>query len=146
MPGDLKCQCVDIEQIYLKSDFGIERVRKRGQKGNFTYTHTIKQYLGPGKNVEKEQMISGREYLNLLQRADKELQTVKKKRFCFLWENQYFELDCFDSPKKDLVVLEAELENDSDSIALPPFLEVEREVTNEPEYSNYEIARSGLWL
>lgn len=140
--GSLRTETVEIEQTYLNCTDGIGRVRKRGQHGNYTYTHTVKRHLGAGKNIELERIISGREYLSLLTQADPERVTVKKKRTCFLWENQYFELDLFLSPHEGLVLLEAEIEEDDAEVKLPPFLKIEREVTNEPEYANANIARN----
>lgn len=140
----LKRECVDIEQTYLLSSSGTARVRKRGQHGSFTYTHTVKYKLGPGKSIEKEKGISERAYTELLRQADPNKQTIKKQRTCFLWNHQYFELDYFISPKNGLWLLEAELESDGDQVELPPFIEIEREVTNEPAYSNSEIAKQEL--
>ncbi len=139
--GNIKTETVNIEQTYLKSSDGIARVRKRGQHGSFSYTHTIKKHLAPGKNVELERIISSREYLLLLSEADPDRSPIIKKRTCFLWENRYFELDVFKSPQPGLVLLEAEIEDDQEKVNLPWFIKIEREVTNEPEFSNAEIAK-----
>lgn len=136
-----KSETVDIEQTYLISNEGVTRVRKRGQNGFFTYTYTVKKFLAPGKNIELERSISGREYINLLNQADSTRLPIVKKRTCFLWENQYFELDCFKGAREGLVILEAELEEDDDKITLPPFLEIEKEVTQDRQYSNFELAK-----
>lgn len=139
--GDFKHEDIDIEQTYLLSDSGVARVRKRGQHGSFTYTHTVKHFLSAGKNVELERMISSREYLTLLESSDPDRNRVIKKRSCFLWENQYFELDTFVDPWFGLCLLEAEIEEDDAEVKLPPFIKVIREVTMEREYSNAELAR-----
>jgi CYTH domain-containing protein len=135
-------EVVEIEQTYLLVAAGSEaRVRRRGQRGAYTYTHTVKRPLAAGQRVEQERPITGREYVALLAQADPSRRTIRKRRRCFLWENQYFELDEFIEPHAGLRILEAELDDAAQTLALPPFLEIEREVTNEPEYANAALAR-----
>lgn len=133
-------EMVNIAQIYLKSEFENSRIRKRGQNGVFTYTHTIKKQLAPGKNIEKEKMISNKNFLYLLESRDFNRHIIKKTRTCFIWKNKYYELDQFINPCSGLCVLEAELESDEETLDLPPFLNIEKEVTDDPRYSNYNIA------
>lgn len=135
---------VDIEQTYLRSEVGDgERVRKRGQNGSCTYTHTIKNPRALGGRFETEERISAWEYIELLQRADDRRQPVKKTRTCFLYEGRYFELDTFIEPKPGLQLLEIELDSLDEAVNLPPCIAIEREVTDDPAYSNSEIARCG---
>ncbi len=72
-------EVVNIAQIYLKSEYENSRIRKRGQNGVFTYTHTIKKQLAPGKNIEKEKMISDKNFLYLLESRDVERHIIKKQ-------------------------------------------------------------------
>lgn len=139
----VKKESIYIEQTYLlsRNDSARARIRKRGQHGHFTYTYTVKQKLGPGKNIEKEKTITEKGYLDLLIQADPSRQTIKKERTCFLWDHQYFELDHFITPQPGLWLLEAEIETDDEQINLPPFLKIEKEVTDDPSYSNAEIAK-----
>ena len=141
-----------IEQTYLVPNTGAalrsgdaggaeERVRSRTRDGVSTYTHTIKRPLTAGQRIEIERQIRGREYLSLLCRADPERLPIRKTRRCFLWQERYFELDVFEPPHAGLAVLEIELEHLDDEVVLPPFLEVEREVTSDPSYSNASLAR-----
>ncbi len=140
--NDIPCktETVEIEQTYLLSTEGIARIRKRGQQGSYSYTYTVKKFLAPGKNIELERTISGREYLNFLNQQDPERLSIVKKRTCFLWKNQYYELDQFLNPHPGLILLEAELE-DEESVSLPEFLEIEKEVTDDLEYSNFKLAK-----
>ena len=90
---------VEIEQTYLLAEPGTESaVRRRGQRGNYTYTHTIKRPLRAGQRVEGERPISGREYVGLLAQADPAARVIRKRRTCFLFRGQYFELDRFEEP------------------------------------------------
>lgn len=139
LPG--RAEEVKIEQTYLLSPEGGEaRVRRRGQRGSYAYTHTLKRPGKAGERVELERPISGREYVALLAQADPARKTVKKRRTCFLHEGRYFELDRFLEPKAGLTLLEVELDDAKAAVKLPPFLEIEREVTDDPAYSNARIA------
>lgn len=132
---------VEIDQTYLLASEGSEaRVRRRGQDGSYTYTHTLKTPRAPGERVEIEHQISPREYLAFLEERDPSRRTIRKRRRCFLWNNEYFELDFYLEPLPGLIVLEAELEHRDQTLTLPPFLEIEREVTGDPQFSNHGIA------
>lgn len=134
---------VEIEQTYLlgANDGSTERVRKRSQHGSSVYYHTIKRPLRAGERIEIERQVSAREYGEFMTRKDPARQTVSKIRTCFVWEGWYYELDVFRSPRYGLTVLEVEL--DPGYIGeppFPPFIEIEREVTDEPGWSNAELA------
>jgi CYTH domain-containing protein/predicted ATPase len=133
-----------IEQTYLTTQDGSQaRVRRRSADGASVYTHTIKRPLQAGQRVEIEHPISSREYLSLLAQADPSKKTIRKKRRCFLWANQYFELDTFLDPHPGLSILEIELDDPSHSPPLPPCIEIEREVTEDPLYGNEQLAGDG---
>jgi CYTH domain-containing protein len=131
----------DIEQTYLVSSEGWEaRVRRRGQHGAYTYTHTRKRPVAAGQRVEVERPITGREYIALLAQADPARRPIKKRRRVFLWANQYLEWDLFLDPRPGLELLEVEVDTPDAPVALPPFLTVERDVTDDPQYANHTIA------
>lgn len=140
-PLPVRSEEVEIEQRYLRTTDGSEaRIRRRGQHGSYTYFHTVKRPVAAGQRVEVERPISAREYVALQSEVDPARRPVKKLRRCFLWKNHYFELDRFLDPRPGLVVLEAELESADAALDLPPFLDIEREVTADPSYSNFAIA------
>ena len=160
--GDIpvKNVTVDITQHYLVSDpmptgrhpgeqrSVEERVRKRGREGSFVYTHTIKRRHGPGSAAELDRMVTPAEHLMALERRDMTCAPIKKSRTCFVWEGRYWELDRYATwtPVNGghLTVLEVEVESLDESIELPPFLKIEREVTGERAFANKEIAHSLL--
>jgi CYTH domain-containing protein len=132
---------VEIEQTYLVSPNGWEaRVRRRGQHGSSTYTHTLKRPVASGQRVRLERPITGREYIALLAEADPACRTITKRRRVFLWANQYFEWDLFVQPRPGLEMLEVEVNALDDPIELPPFLPVEKEVTGDERFTNHQIA------
>jgi CYTH domain-containing protein len=145
--GDIpvKSVTVDIEQRYLLTDEvgAEERVRKRGRDNSFVYTHTIKRRKGPGSAAELDRMITPADHLMALERRDHTCAPIFKKRTCFVWKGNYFELDEYTTWTPEggghLTVLEVELEDLDAQIELPPFVKIEREVTGESAFSNREI-------
>lgn len=141
--GSVQHQSVEIEQTYLlgANDGSTERVRKRSQNGASVYYHTIKRPIRAGERVEIERQVTAREYGEFMTRKDPARQTVSKTRTCFVWDGWYYELDLFKAPRHGLCVLEIEL--DPGYIGeppIPPFIEIDREVTGEPGWSNAELA------
>lgn len=137
---------IDIEQVYLVSTDGTSsRIRKRGQRGSYIYTHTSKKNIGVGQNIEVERMVTSREYNSLLSQADRTKNKICKKRYCFIWNERYFELDYFIKPSSiyGLVMLEVELDNIDEEIDFPPFIKIIKDVTGLKSYSNSELSRSG---
>ena len=137
-------QKIEIEQFYMISDNGEElRLRKRGYKGSFSYFLTKKTKTSdPMVRYETETIISHYEFLALSRNIDPSKSVLIKNRICFLHNNQYFELDFFKSPKrmKNMIILEIELTEQNDKVEIPNWIKIEKEVTGEPEYSNYKLA------
>ena len=133
-------QIVDIEQFYLISDSDEEvRVRRRTQWDSSTYFKTIKRFISSIKRHETEQFIRARDYFEARKLQLPNTRVIKKDRHCFVWRNQYFELDVFYNPY-GLYLLEIELTEENDQVELPPGLVIEREVTDDKMYSNRALA------
>ena len=92
-------------------------------------------------NIELEDKLSQEQYYDLLSSADITLKPITKQRICFLWKNQYFEMDIFKNQLEGLYILEIELTSLQQEILLPPWIEVIKEVTDDAMYSNYELAK-----
>ena len=134
---------VSIEQTYLSnSNPNIEeRIRKRGQYNSFVFIHTLKQREIQG---EWESFLEASEYKKLLGRRIVEKEQIRKIRSLFMSENQYFEFDTF-AQKIDTVghrILELEVTDRQTTPKLPEWIQpyVVKEVTNDPFYSNSNIA------
>ena len=138
------CSCSDIVQTYLDPSGEIERrVRQRGTKENgYSYYYTEKYPVATGERIERDRVISVNEYVNYLNEADTAKQQIHKKRYCFLHDNRYFELDIFSKDKK-YALLEIELADLKEEVKLPGWLEPVRDVTKEPEFYNSNIADVG---
>ena len=140
------CQKVDILQTYLLSGPNEEvRVRQRGMLWDYTFTKTVKRKTGnPAERVEVETRITNEEYLKLLMDADPKMRPIRKTRFCFLqrMNGQYFEFDIYPDNQK-YAIMEVELSSKNERVLIPNFVDVVREVTDDPSFSNYEIAKNG---
>jgi CYTH domain-containing protein/predicted ATPase len=132
---------IDIVQTYLVSTQGhAERVRARGQNNQWVFTHTIKEQKSAGVSIERERIITEREYTNLLIRRDAERIVIHKTRYCFTHEGHYCELDVFSKTHAGLVILEIEVSEDDRKVTVPPYLGIVEEVTEDADYSNYALA------
>ncbi|XP_043221714.1 TRPL translocation defect protein 14-like isoform X2 [Amphibalanus amphitrite] len=127
------------------------RLRKRGQNGTWSYTHTIRKPEKLGQTVEVKTQISHRDYTYLLEGADRRHLPVYKTRRAFLCNDQYFQLDIYREPHhsrcKDLLLLEtySTLPLDELQKRLPPFLSVAGNVTGQAEYSMYNLSLRDDW-
>lgn len=145
-----RAELLSVEQIYLND--GASRIRKRStvrhgrgrsQGDSVSYYRTRKSEVSPGVRREDEERISYYDYEHLKSFKDFHHRVVRKHRYCFVYKNQYFELDRFISPEwaKDMWILEVELLNIDDPVEPPSFLNVAKEVTDDPNFATYEIAR-----
>lgn len=120
------------------------RLRRRGQNGQFTYMHTLRlETKVCGQVVEVRTNLSERDYEICYSQLDETRQSVYKKRRCFLWENQYFQLDIYDEPChprcKGLLILETYTTKKQGDLELPDFLNISKEVTGDPFYSMFHL-------
>lgn len=137
------CTTVDIIQTYLvRKDENIERrIRQRGILDKFTYYYTEKETIDNGlSRIEREKKITEQEYLKLLMEADTKLHQIRKERTCFVYEEQYFELDTYPF-WDDKAILEVELTNENMKVTLPRDLKLIKEVTDDINYKNSNLAK-----
>ena len=133
------CKKIEIIQTYLKSNDEELRIRQRGENGNFTYTKTVKKKIYDIKRYEVEKRLTEKEYLNLLLKADPNKKQIRKTRYCLLHNNQYFEID-FYPEWEDYAIMEIELNNINQEVKPPKFIEIIKEVTNDDNYKNSNLA------
>ena len=129
------CAYTDISQTYLRAAEGTtERVRRRGQDGQWRYSHTIKRRVSLMSHIEDEREISPDEYARLLRRADPARRTLP-------WEGHVFEIDVYPFWKHQ-AIMEVELKDEGEAAPLPPDVTVLRELTGDRVYSNAALALS----
>ncbi len=130
----------EIEQIYLKSEKGIsERIRKRGRDGEYLYYHTIKKPLTDMTRIEEERVISLSEYEEFKKRADKRFNIIYKTRYCVAYGGHIMEIDVFPFWHRQ-AFLEVELSSEDEEFAIPEFLHIIRDVTEDKHYTNHSLA------
>ena len=67
--------------------------------------------------LPREEKLSQDEYLTLLMEADPAKHSIRKTRYCFTWEEQYFELDVYPT-WSDQAILEVELKDEDEEIVV----------------------------
>ena len=130
----------NIVQTYLVSPEDVERrVRQRGTKEDgFSFYYTEKKEIGVGERFEKEEKISKDIYINYLSETDSNLHQISKTRYCFIYENQYFEMDIYPF-SEEYAILEIELNDINENIEYPPLTFI-KEVTEDLNYRNKSLA------
>ena len=112
------------------------RLRKRGRQGKFSYIHTIRNQVG-GQVIEVKTPVGHREYSHLLDQTDPLHLTVNKTRRCFMYNNQYFQLDIYKEPChprcRGLILLETytTLSPREFTERLPSFLNIDQQVVDQ---------------
>lgn len=140
-----ECDTTDIWQTYLLPEDGVEpRLRKRGTPGHWTYYLTTKQQISTDQRWETEKEISEKDYLEQLQKANPDKQTIHKVRRCFMYKNLCFELDTFLTPALPHPMLEIEGVADEAQIQFPPCLKILEDVTENEQYYNINIAKKQI--
>lgn len=130
----------DIEQIYLLSDKGAHRVRKRTSGGNTEYFETLKIRITGSKCHEYEGNITAEEYEELKKQADPEKRPIIKQRYVFNFAGKKLELDVF--PFWDnQAFLEIELQSEDEPYSIPPEITVLRDVSDDYRYKNNYLAK-----
>ncbi len=127
---------LEIEQTYLLDRRRVRRIRE-GER--LTYIVTYKEKITDITRIEQESEITAAEYEELLQLRDPVRHTVKKTRYCLPSEGKLFELDIFPF-WDDRAFLEIELKAEDEEFAIPPFIEVIKEVTDDKRYRNSALA------
>ncbi|XP_018339614.1 PREDICTED: TRPL translocation defect protein 14 isoform X1 [Trachymyrmex septentrionalis] len=146
-------QDFDVVHNYLQSNNPKmqARLRKRGQKGHWSYIHTIRRPKICGQVIEVKTQLTHRDYLNMLAQRDDSHFTIFKRRRCFLINNQYFQLDIYRKPAhrrcQGLMLLETYTALTADELKniLPQFLIIEKEVTGNPDYSMFNLSLLEEW-
>lgn len=127
------------------------RLRKRGRMGKWSYIHTIRKQVS-GQDVEVKTPLTHRDYTHLLDQQDPRHLSVNKIRRCFLYNNQYFQLDIYKEPChprcKGLILLETYTTLNADELRerLPTFLSIDQNVTGDPAFSMFNLSLREEWI
>lgn len=142
--SDIPVPWVDsrIVQDYLVSPTIQTEVRVRAREDQYgtSYSCTTKTPIYQGVRIEQEKLISKAEYSALLALRNPRTQTISKRRICFLFQDQLFEVDIYDDPIRGWVVMEIELSDRNANFEIPDFFKNVTEVTGDRQYSNAYLA------
>ncbi|WP_433269265.1 hypothetical protein ACQPZF_06465 [Actinosynnema sp. CS-041913] len=133
---------IEFEQVYLRvTEVEEKRIRKRTANGVTSYEYAHLRPLRPGVRAVDEVAIDGAEYDRLLAGRDGTRQVIRKTRRTFPWDAWQYEVDHIREPAgRACWLLEVQVSREDDVVALPEFLAVLREVTDEPLFRNAHIA------
>ncbi|MBR7014287.1 MAG: AAA family ATPase [Prevotella sp.] len=131
----------DITQTYLTGEPGSEiRLRRRVFGSKIVNVHTTKKRISPTEELVTERQLSNNLYESMLGQADPYRQTIRKHRKSFIWKGQYFELDTYQEPFQNLVILETKGIASHADVRFPPFIRVIEDITGNHKYYNYNLA------
>ena len=131
----------EILQIYLNSPPGVtHRIRMRKFDNGTSYTETVKRRIDRISAYEDEHEISEEEFKLLRKNKKQRTRPVNKVRHTFSYLGKTFELDVYPHWRRTCI-MEVELSDRSEPVALPPFIRVIKEVTGDKCYSNASMSR-----
>ena len=131
-----------ITQSYLieKDDGILRRARKVQVNGNIGYYAIEKQRVSAVERIERERMLTQKEYVKILNEVDPEFGSVTKRRYCFRYEGQYMTVDTY-ACSPDLAILDVQVADSESPVHIPPELAIVREVTEEKQYEGPMISK-----
>jgi CYTH domain-containing protein len=134
---------VAIEQVYLVNRDGLDarRVRRLVDADGTSYRYTEKRHVRGIVRKEREHEIDAATFERLLAEADPARQPIRKTRHVFDYDGERLELDLFEGPLTGLVLLEIELDDENVVPAVPPELGPYRDVSEDPAFLNWNLAR-----
>lgn len=131
---------IEIENHYIrKTDDYERRLRKRTFNNESTYYLTVQKKDKSGKsNIVIDKKLTLKEYERLLGTSDIE-SSIKKNRYSFIFDKQYFRLDQFED---GLLLLEIDLTGKE--VTIPDNIKIIEDVTNNPNYNNYNLSKKNI--
>lgn len=134
-------KAMHIEQTYLTSEDTVEkRVRKVSFNDCVSYIFSVFKVMEDGsKVIVSEKQIDKKLYDSLLEFRDVSCEPIRKIRYYFSYQGEYFNLDIFEDGK-DIGILEINV-GDDENVVTPEFISVLEKVSNNEMYFNKNIAK-----
>ena len=130
----------EITQTYFASEDGVtHRVRRREYTDRTDYTETKKTRISKMSVIEDERELTAEEYESLLG-SHTVIGSLTKTRHIFLYGGHTVEIDIYPEWTKSCV-LEVELSGEQESLTLPSYIEVLKDVTGSRAYSNHTMSQ-----
>lgn len=132
----------EIVQIYLTSGPGeTRRIRQVVSGGEIKYYKTFKRHLTSVKNEEDEGEIDQLEYIALSKEQQPGCKPLNKTRIRIPYMGHVLEFDLYPF-WKDRAIMEIELEREDEGAAIPEYVRVIRDVSNDFAYKNRQLAEN----
>jgi hypothetical protein len=96
-------------------------LRKRGKTNAYSYTQEIR-YTTNNQRIVKSRIITAREYLELIQQKMPHMNTLKKQRTSFVYQNHAYMIETILNIEGKPTFLRAETTLSEDSFKIPPFI------------------------
>ncbi|KRX08694.1 P-loop containing nucleoside triphosphate hydrolase [Pseudocohnilembus persalinus] len=152
IPNDIKQQKFIIEDTFVTYDKKQDntalqiKIRKRQQyQGGEIYIWSKTEFTKQGKLTLKR-MMNQKEYIHLLGRIDENRHTVNKIRTQFIYEGNQFQIDTYVNIKEGFSILTALCDKSNQELTLPEFLNIQREITNEPGYKSKYLSKKDWYI
>ena len=131
----------DITQIYLVARKGeTHRIRSRRYPDRTVYTETRKRRIDGISCEEIEEEIDEAWFLALSTHPATDSHPVIKTRHTFAYLGKTVEIDVYPQWQRS-AVMEVELSDREEKLALPPFISIVKEVTGDHKYSNSSMSK-----
>ncbi len=141
LEGQPHCRRLSMVQTYLLAPAGeTHRVRRVTEGETVTYIETRKRRVSALSAEESERTVSEAEYTALLTHADPTGQPIEKVRYAVPHGKHTVEIDVYPF-WQDRAIAEVEVASEGETVTLPPFLHVLREVTEDKRYKNVNLAK-----
>ena len=134
---------IEITQIYLRTDSPghSRRLRHSRWEGGEARYYTEKLRRTDRTRVEREREVTREEWDALIKARDEQRRVIEKVRWCVPAGGHTLEIDLFPF-WDDRAFCEIELASENEPFVLPDWIEVVREVTDDPRYTNSALALS----
>ena len=131
----------EVEEFFLKCNENQQaKLIKKGNYSAFIYTLETKDFE-EDQVITRRRQVNAREFLHFFQeRLDESKIVLEKERTSFMYKNQHFIIDTFKNVDGQPSLLRIETEVKSELIAKPEFLKYCREVTDEENYSTFNMS------
>lgn len=131
----------EITQIYLTVSGPNEtrRIRQIVSGGEIRYYKTFKKRLSDLTNEEDEGEIDQLEYIRLCKEMQPGCKPLGKTRYRIPYQGHVLEFDIYPF-WSDRAIMEIELEREDEGAALPDYVRVIRDVSDDPAYKNRQLA------
>lgn len=150
LPEGVKYSTFDEEFDFQKCDDSNKRVwiKKRTDKGgNCAYSYTTRLItVKEEERMELKRKITDKMFNEYRFQKDPNMNTLKKHFTVFIWENTTFMLETYVREGNDVHVIRVNYDCESvkDKHQLPPFIEVEKDISEDPLYFMYNLAKKDL--